>query len=236
VEFDAETMRAKKIVAIAIASEELIRHSSVEAESVIRGDLLRASVSILEQKFLSDDAVSDDAPAGILQSVTPVVATGDVDVDMAAIVASFQGDLSRAWWVAQPQVYAQLFPFSRGMCGLRGGELMTSPAVATRHAPADTLVLVDPDRIAIGMAGVRVDASQQATIAMHTDPAGDMQADDSPPTVTGLGGSAEKVDLVSLWQQNAMALLAEIHVNWRALPGSVTAMDVTAWASSESPE
>lgn len=221
--FVGTTLRTRKVTAIAVATDEVLRHSNPSAENIVRADLTSAAVDAVEQKFLSDDAATDEAPAGALLGVSPMVAdTVDRDRALGAFIETFAGDLSRAWWIARPDVFTRFSSFSHGTVGMRGGELLGAPAVASRNAPEHRLILVDPARVAVGMEGARVDVSRNAMIHMSDDIDASVNDGGSPPDVDGLPAT----DLVSLWQQNAAGFLTEMFTNWETLPGAISILDV----------
>lgn len=221
----ASAMRAKKLQGLTAISNEVLRFANADAERAVRTDLIRAAVTALDSKFLSTDAAADESPAGALRDISPVVSDTDKERGLAALIAAFAGDLTRAYLVARPDVFTRATSFSRGTVGARGGELLGIPAIASRNAPADQLILIDPDRIPYGSVGARAETSRSALIhvAMHpivTD------VDDGAGGVTGLPST----DLVSLWQENCTGFIIELLANWTVLPGAVSILDVEAWS------
>jgi hypothetical protein len=98
----AATLTAKRVAAMCVVSNEVLAQNSPSAEGIIRDDLVRAVSAVLDEKFLSDDMGSDVAPAGILDDVSPVVANADIAHSLRGLLDDFDGDLSRAVFVARP--------------------------------------------------------------------------------------------------------------------------------------
>ncbi len=217
----------QKVVALTVCTEESLEHE--QAESWIKADMVRSVVDAVDLAF-SDPSNngSGDQPAAVTNGVTPVVATGDVAVDVAALMADFGGDLLEARFVGHPSTFALLAALF-DTAGVRGS-IAGIPIVASRAAPATHLSLIDPSGIALagGVAAVRV--SREGTIEMDSEP--DMESTDlgSPGTPTG-------AQVVSMFQTNSCALRTEIAVSWlRVRPASVSVLDVGAWTATGSPE
>ena len=102
---------------------------------------------------------------------------------------------------------------------------MGIPAMASRNAPADTMILIDPDQVAFGTGGVETRVSKQATVEMATNPA-QHSVGTFPEDVVG-----PDFETVSLFQANATGILTEVLVNWTAAPGAVSALITTGSAA-----
>lgn len=83
------------------------------------------------------------------------------------------------------------------------------PAIASRNAHEDTLTLIDPGAIAYGEGPLEVRASRQAVIEMKSSSL-------TQDATTGTGTTQ-----VSLWQANAVGILLEQYVNWKAHANAV---------------
>jgi hypothetical protein len=117
-------------------------------------------------------------------------------------------------------------PFAAGMlsseanpnCGLRGGELLGGPVVASSNCPAGLIALIDSTAIAIAEGGTQTRASKQASIEMSDIPS----VDSVQPTA---------VQMVSLWQTNSTAVMVEHTTNWARLrDNAVKYIEGATWA------
>ena len=147
---------------------------------------------------------------------------GDVQGSIGALLADFAGDTRRTVFIARPEVYASVST-NYPRVGIQNGFLLNAPALVSKFAPADTLILADAGMIALAGGEIEVKASKNANVEMESVPVGRGAEGGSPE-------GANPVSTVSMFQTNCTALRAEIFVNWAAQPGSVSAMDVSSWA------
>jgi hypothetical protein len=86
---------------------------------------------------------------------------------------------------------------------MRGGEFMGFPAIVSNYVPAETVVFLNTSDVYFGdEGGFEVKMSGEASLEMLDNPVGDSVA----PT-----GAAS---MVSMFQTNSTAFLAERHLNW----------------------
>lgn len=207
----------RKVAGLFVGTQELFRHSSPLAEQLLRDDLVRVIAEELDRAFIdpTSAAIVEERPASITNAVTAIPSSGSPNVDIAALLEDFEGDLLSASFISDPVTASQI-ALSRDSTGaflfpdvgVRGGVLLGLPFVVTRASPRTTsggvLALVDGSGIAIGSEGVRVATSGEAALAMRDDP--------SAPS-----------EMVSVWQCDAVAILAEVAANWEIQrPGSVS--------------
>jgi hypothetical protein len=228
--FAQEFTRTLKIAALAIFTDELLRSTDAVTELGIRADLIAALAEEIDAAALdpANAGLTDEKPASLTNGLDPVsTAPGDIqDIRDAftALIANFAGDLQRAVVVARPELLAGINANSFGgfgaRVGARGGELGGLPAVASKGLPLDAggrqqLVLLDPD-------GVILTTDDTATEIKVTR-AASIEMTDAP---TGDGVEPTAASVVSLFQVNAVAVMALAHQNWRtARLGSVAIMD-----------
>ena len=223
------TLPPLKVAGLFAVTQELVRHTSQEAETLLRNDLVRAIAEELDRSFIDADnaGVVDEQPASVTNGVTPIASTGSPGSDVAALIEAFTGDLMSAAFVTDPVTAAGialardagggfLFPDA----GPRGGSILGIPLVVSRSSPRTTsggqLALVDASGIAYGAEGVRIAVSDRATLAMQDDP-------ESP------------IEQVSLFQTNTAAILAEAVVNWEVQrEGSVAVVSDALYATGAS--
>ena len=85
--------------------------------------------------------------------------------------------------------------------GPLGGTLAGVPFYTSDNAPRGQLVLFNPTRVFVWQGGIRLIYSEQATVRLDTDPAGD-----------GV--------ITSLWQADLVGILVEQFASWEASPNS----------------
>jgi len=118
------------------------------------------------------------------------------------------GDLTRAVFVARPELWASLSGAANPNLNVRSGEYYGIPSLGSKHASANTIYLIDPGRISLALGAVRVGAFRE----------GDIELQDST-TIDG-DSPAPTTVMTSLFQRNLVALLVEIDCNWRAEAGA----------------
>ncbi len=114
--------------------------------------------------------------------------------------------------------------------GARGGEAAGIPILTSRKAPADQIVLVDPNGIALAGGNAAVRVSREGSVQMLDEVTQDAAGvGESPVAPTG-------TTVVSLWQTNSVGIMTEISANWKTVrSGAVAVMDVSAWTAVDSP-
>ena len=199
-DFDAKPLAALKVAGLAVISEELARSSDPAAEPLIRTDLVRAVAVAIDRAFLdpANAGIPGVMPASITFGIAATPAGANPAADVAALIAGFTGDLSRAVFVGSPARLAGMASADMRDVGLRGGEIRGAPAVASLQT-GNNLILLDPSSIALGVDTLRLDTSTQGDVALSTTP------------------TAGPVALVSLWQNNLIAIRALQGCNWSRL-------------------
>jgi hypothetical protein len=212
--FDQATLGLLKVASIAVFTDETLRSSDPGVEAGIRQDMVDGLAQAIDAAFFDPDnaGTAGETPAAVSNGVTPVaVGTGTLDDTRDAIstmVAEFQGDLSRAVFVGRPELFAMLHSQGYDTVGIRGGELLGAPAIATKGLSNDSggfyrLLLIDPSGIAYidDPAATQVTTSKNAALQMDTAPTND-------------GVTPTPTNLVSCFQANATAVKALAYANW----------------------
>jgi hypothetical protein len=198
----------KKCIALLVVTLELLRSSDPSADTILRNDLIRALTASVGSAFLDDQPADDERPAGLLENVTPVNGTISVPEQLAAIaLENFTGDLSRAVWIAKPEVWAMI-AVPGVLVGIRDGVFLQAPALVSIYAPDRRLLLLDPGQIAL---------AERPEIEISTAEHASVQLTDSP-NATG----ADTDVFTSLWQANLAGIKAERSINWQAAVGAVS--------------
>lgn len=181
-----------KVMAICVMSNELIEDSAPAADMLARDNIVEASAQKVDSTFFSTAAASAGvSPAGILNGVTAIQASGtaeaDVRTDAQAVAYPFVTAkmASGLVWAINPAQGLSLGSFVNTFSmpsfpGINeeGGTFMGRKAYAGDNVTPGQLVLLRPQDIwKIGDGGVQVSMSDVATIEMNDAPAG---ASDTP--------------------------------------------------------
>ena len=205
-DFSGSNLEPSKAAAQVVVTEELLRDTGPAAEAAFGRELRGAVADAVDQKFF--DLIG--------QSLPPISATADpyADAEVALDNVNLTGS-GRLYWVMQPQL-ANALATKVATNGNRlfpelsptGGQLAGLPALVTNQLPA---AAGSPIATALWLI--------DATVQMDTAPAGDAVA------AVALG-----TPLVSLWQENLVALLAEVRfAAQRIRPNAVAVIEGAAW-------
>lgn len=246
-DFNRRTLTPLKVANIAVLSEELVRDSSPSADTIVRDQLAKALQARLDSDFIdpAQTAVTDVAPASILNGITAIGSTGNaiasVRADILAIISAFVADnnppTSGVWIMRslsalglsmlQNPLGSPEFP----TVNINGGTLFGMPIVTSQHVPDGTVALINASDIYIAdEGGVNVDVSREASLEMEDAPAN---------TPNALGASPQTVShqaMVSMWQTNNVAFRAERTINWmRRRDEGVQHLSSVDWGEGGSP-
>jgi HK97 family phage major capsid protein len=216
-----ETMRLgfAKVAGIVVLTDELVRFSNPSAEPIVRQDLIDTITQLIDHDFVDPDKaeIKDVSPESITHNATFITASGTtadaLRADIRSLFAAFTANnvsVAGAYWIMDP-VEALTIGMMQNALGqsefpgidMNGGVFFGLPVVCSTNIPKDTdgnyrIILVQPKEVLLADdGGVTLDASREASLQM-----------DSAPTGNGTG-------LVSLWQQNMIALRAERFINWK---------------------
>lgn len=215
-----------KIAAICVLSQELVRFSSPNAETLMRNELARAIAERADVDFIDPNvsAITGVRPASVTNGVTPVNSTGnDADAireDIALLMAPFiNANISPTGAVfVMSTLRALRVSLMRNALGqkefpdltMTGGTLEGIPVIATEYATADSngddIVLMNAPDIWLADDGeVTIDASREASLQML----------DNPTVDAANGGNPVATSLVSMFQTNSIALLAERYISYQ---------------------
>lgn len=225
-----ETLPPLKEAALVVTTAEVVKLSNPQTEQRFNADLQRALIELMDQTFIdpANAGVADESPASITSGVTPIASTGDPGEDIAALIGAFGGDLASAFFICDPTTAAQIAlardaggGFMFPDCGPRGGSILGIPLLTSRSSPRDSsggiLVLLDASSLAVGIEGITVSRSEQATIEMQDEPT-------DPPTAATVK--------ISLWQADLVGFLCEVFANWKVARSNAVAYVSDATYSS----
>lgn len=220
--FDTTTLGHTKCAGIVVLTDELVRFSNPSAEAIVQADLTAAIAQFLDVSFVdpSKAAVADVSPASITNGVTPISASGTtadaLKTDVKALFSAFiAANLTPAGgvWIMTPTMALTIGMMQNALgqpefpnIDMNGGVFFGLPVIVSESVPANTTVGSEGARIVLAKTseilladdgGVTLDVSREASLQMDSAPAAGAQA------------------LVSLWQNNMVALRAERYINWK---------------------
>lgn len=206
--FTNVTLRFEKGAFIIPISQELARFSSPSAETLIRDSMIKTMKTFFDTHFVSATAaVSNVSPAGILNGITGVAASGTTmaaaQADLAALIGRFVANgvpLDEVVLLLSSGTAAKL-GLARTDLGVRifpglsrtGGELESFPVVVSETVGNKIIGVYAPDVLLAEDPAVNVTASDQATIEMDSAPA---IGEQSPPSTASVYKSAFQYNLI----------------------------------------
>lgn len=210
---EGSVLMPRKVCALVVTTKESLSPGGLSEDS-FHDDLQRAVTDAVDEAFLDVGNAGDGdiRPASITYGATTVASTGDPAVDLANMIAAFEGDLSTAAFVTDPRT-ATLIALARDAggsfqfpdIGPRGGSVLGLPVITTRGSPYDSgggqVALIDASGLASQLDGIAIEKSSVTTLEMADYP----QNNSATPT----GGS-----MVSLFQTNSVAFMATLSANW----------------------
>jgi HK97 family phage major capsid protein/HK97 family phage prohead protease len=235
-----------KCAALTAATMEVLRDSSPSAETILREDIAKSVAAKLDADFLDPQKglEANVSPASISNGVTPIVSSGrDADsirADLVSVFASYisaNNTPSGAAWVMSAITALQLSlitnalgqPEFPGMT-MTGGRLQGLPVITSEYLGHTTdsptegrdVFLVNAGDIYFGDdGGIDVRMSTEASLEMEDGP-----ANASAPTLSGQS-------LVSMFQTNSVAFLAERTVGWaRRRTEAVVQLSSVEWGEA----
>jgi hypothetical protein len=214
VSFGRASLKPKRVASMIALTLELLRSTDPKTDATVQRDMVNAMVLAINQAFIdSSNAGDTETPAAVTNGITPITATGDPRVDIAALVEHYDGDPQTGMWVMHPKTAVQLAltgDLVFADLGLRGGTLMGAPAVTSIGVPYSSggseISLIDPAGIMFGRDQVEFSSSQNATLAM----------DDDPNTGTPA--------TVSMFQTDCIALMTAQWLNWERVRSGAVAL------------
>lgn len=218
--FDRNTLEPVKCANIAVLSMEHLRDSAPSSDIIVRDALVNALIKVQDIAFIDPMNAGSTGvrPASVLYQAPAIVSEGndytDVDIDLRSVVQKFidaDNALGSGVWVMSQQNAMALAmmrnelgqPVFAGM-SMRGGVLLDLPVITSRHAGSIVALINAEDIHYADYGDITVDLSREASLEMKS---ATLSQD---PLAPGTGA-----ELVSLWQNNLVALKAERTVNWR---------------------
>ncbi len=240
-DYDRSTLTPLKIANIAVLTEENIRRSSPNSDTVVRNALVKAIVAGLDVAFIdpANNGSANVKPASITYGAETVVSTGDdaddIRLDVRALFQKFidaNNAPSQGVWVMSAtnalalslMVNALGQPEFSGI-SMMGGRFQGLPVIVSQHI-GNVIALVNASDIFLGdEGGVAVDMSREASIEMRSSGLG----------MDATAGTATAAS-VSMFQTNSVALRAEREINWKRARASAVAYLTSAdWGGAVPP-
>jgi HK97 family phage major capsid protein len=226
--FDGITFKpGSKLSGIIVLTKELVKLASPDAEALVREDLSSATAQFMDTQFLDPTVaeVTDISPASITNSAPEIASTGAtlaaINADLASLLGLITTNFSAVYLIMKPSTALGISKLSSGsggaafpLLGAYGGSIWGIPVIVSDNVPNDAnspsekmIVAIDAAEIFLNDAGIEFEASENALLEMATAP--------DSPRVAG-------TVLVSLYQQNLVAVLCRRYVRWqRRREGSV---------------
>ena len=217
--FSTATIGIAKAAGIIILTEELVRTSSPDAETIVRADMIAGIAQFLDSQFIdpAKAASGTTSPASITNGLTPITSTGNPLTDIHALIAALSTanvSLSGVTLIMS-EGNALTLGMARDASGNRAFPNMTASGgtvdgitVVTSNVAGGNVIALQPQLILYADdGGVTIDVSREASVQMDSTP-------DTPALATTV--------MTSLWQNNLVGLRAERFINWnRPLPVGV---------------
>jgi HK97 family phage major capsid protein len=213
--FNAVFLAWSKVYALTVLSQEIIRFSNPAVESLVQADLLKATAQGIDTTFLgAAAAVANISPAGMLNGVTGITATGtdyeslrkDIQALLAPVIAA-NYNLQSAVFVMSPAralaIGSMLTPL--GVLAfpnltMDGGYLLGVKVITSNNSSGTQITLLIQDEVFLSEdAGPQIDISTEASIIM----------DGAPGT-----GGALTAQPTSMFQNNLVAIRIGQFINW----------------------
>ena len=235
-DFSGTTLPLLKVANIAVISEELIRDSSPEASAIVRDSLRDALAARLDTDFVdpSKAASAGVSPASITNAADSIAAESytdadDIRLDIRSLIAKFTAAnnsvsgsvliMSETNAVALSLLTNPLGQPEFPTMNMAGGTLMGMPVIVSEYVGTNVIMVKASDIYLVDNGGVSVDMSREASLEML-----DGSLTQNPPT----GAS-----LVSMFQNNLVAIRAERAINWAARrSSSVAYLTGVAWGGA----
>jgi len=221
-DFTATELRWNKIATIAVLTNELIRFSNPSAERLVRDGLAAAVIERADIDFIdpAKTLVANVSPASITNGATAIPSSGSTADDVRADIQALWAPFIAARNAPRNAVYIMdsttalalslmLNPLGQtefpGLT-MNGGTFMGVPVVVSDYLPVSSaggmVVLVNASDIWLADDGqVTIDSSREASLQMLDNP-------------TNNSATGTPTTMVSMFQTNSTAFLAERFINW----------------------
>lgn len=190
-EFQVSVTENRKLAAITVVSEELLRFTDGVAERLIANMIIR-SLSRGMDAVLVGDQVRDEAKPQGLANFAPQAASFEAGLE------AFAGDLANAAVIVNPVTAVGLRSEAEQGITAAGGIYKGFPVITSIGVPAGKLFIVDGSRILAYLGGAEIMASTAAGITLNS-------GDTVPMAMSGSG---------------SVAIRALQYADWSLVPGA----------------
>ena len=209
-----------KVANIAVLTNEMLMRASIAADTWIRDQLVEALKARLDTDFVNPAkaAVAGISPASVTNGVTGIASSGNdataIRNDIAALTRAYivgKNKPSAGVLVMGTSLALQLSMMQNPLgqsefpgVAMNGGVFLGFPVIVSDYVPASTVIMINASDVYFAdEGGFEVKMSTEASLEMLDNPVGG--------AVTPTGATT----MVSMWQTNASAFLAERTLNWQ---------------------
>jgi HK97 family phage major capsid protein/HK97 family phage prohead protease len=242
-DFEQMTLAFNKVAAIAVISEELIRHSSPSAELMVRNSLGDSVIARLDTDIVNPaiTEVVGTRPPSFTNGAQTYVSFGidadSVRADVKRMVSFFiaANIPTDSIVIIMRQAQALSLSLMRNALGqkefpdmtMNGGLLEGVPVIASQYPPTGIVTAVCASEIYLADdGGVAIDMSREASLQMDSSPTNTINNGASPPVPVA-------IELVSMFQTNSVAIRAERIITWkRRRTAAVVYQTATGWGNA----
>jgi len=212
--FATDKLPVTKATGIIVLTDEIVRSSSPDAETICRNAMIKGIAAFLDQQLLdpANAPVVNVSPGSITNGTTPIVSTGNPLADIHAIISAMSA--ANVPLGGLTLIMSETNALTLGMVQNPGGSAQF-PSVAasggsvngikvvTTNVVGGNVIGVQPDYVIYSdYGGVQIDMSRDATLQMDDAP---MHPTDATTVWT------------NLFQNNLVALRAEQFVGWKRI-------------------
>jgi HK97 family phage prohead protease len=190
-EFQVSVTESRKLAAITVVSEELLRVTDGVAERLIANMIVRSLSRGLDAVFVGDQVRDNAQPQGLANFAPQAT-------DFEGGLASFAGDLANAAVIVNPITAVGLRSEVEQDITAAGGTYKGFPVITSIGVPAGKLFIVDGSRVLAYLGSAEVIASTSAGITLNSG--------DTVPT--------------ALYGSGSVGIRALQYADWSFVPGA----------------
>lgn len=222
--FDKVELTFNKAAGIVVMTEELVRFSKPNADTLMQRALVKAVTYLTDRTFVDPTAsATGSSPASVTNGVSAIAATGTTadafrddfgslldafvaaDMDISDLILVMRPTQAMRLGMLRNTIGIKEFPdIGRDGGVIEGVSVITSNNLpATGGSPADGYPIIGllPSQILLAdEGGVTIDMSREASLVMDSAP-------DSPESASTITRN--------LWQHNELAVKAERFITWK---------------------
>ncbi len=198
-ELELTVVEHRKVAAITIVSEELLRLTDGVTERLLTGMVARSLARGMDAALMGSQMRDEASPQGLSSFATQA---GSFDEGLQV----FTGNLAGAAVIANPLTAVRQRTATEQGITAAGGVYSGFPVVTSIQVPIGKLFIVDPVRILAFIGGAEVEASAASAVSLNTGEA-------APTPMYGSG---------------SVALRGIQYVDWNFVPGAAVEVSLSA--------